>query len=240
MLPPVAIVWPCPLSVERYVAAGRDVEVPRPDCPRCGGTTSWWSGYRRFVRAGGVSRPIFVPRVRCGRCAKTDAVLPAFVFCWSPRCRRDDRRSHRGGRWRRGRGAPRRDHGGCAAHHRAGMAAPLRRAGRPSSRSRSRRSPSSSAARSWARSAMASATRPPRSAMAFEVAATLAGWAALGRWRFASAVSGGSADRHQHEYALSDRRQPSFHASGPHRGDAKRGMTWTTTPKRPSRCTASA
>lgn len=41
---------------------------------------SWWSGYRRFVRSGGVSRAIFVPRVRCGRCAKTDAVLPAFVF----------------------------------------------------------------------------------------------------------------------------------------------------------------
>ena len=81
MLPPVAIVWPCPLSVDAYVAAGRDVEVPRPDCPRCGGVMSWWSGYRRFVRAGGVSRPIFVPRVRCGRCAKTDAVLPAFVLC---------------------------------------------------------------------------------------------------------------------------------------------------------------
>jgi hypothetical protein len=41
---------------------------------------SWWSGYRRFVRSGGVSRAIFVPRVRCGPCAKTDAVLPAFVF----------------------------------------------------------------------------------------------------------------------------------------------------------------
>lgn len=24
---------------------------------------------------------MFVPRVRCGRCSKTDAVLPAFVFC---------------------------------------------------------------------------------------------------------------------------------------------------------------
>ena len=81
MLPPVAIVWPCPLSVDVYVAAGREVDAPRPDCPRCGGTTSWWSGYRRFVRADGVSRAIFVPRVRCGRCAKTDAVLPAFVFC---------------------------------------------------------------------------------------------------------------------------------------------------------------
>jgi hypothetical protein len=40
---------------------------------------SWWSGYRRFVRSGGSSHAIFVPRVRCGACAKTDAVLPAFV-----------------------------------------------------------------------------------------------------------------------------------------------------------------
>lgn len=41
---------------------------------------AWWSGYRRFVRAGGVSREMFVPRARCGACAKTDAVLPAFVL----------------------------------------------------------------------------------------------------------------------------------------------------------------
>ena len=81
MLPPVAIVWPCPLSVDVYAAAGRDVVVPRPDCPRCGGAMSWWSGYRRFVRSGGVSRRIFVPRVRCGPCATTDAMLPAFVLC---------------------------------------------------------------------------------------------------------------------------------------------------------------
>lgn len=80
MLPPVAIVWPCPLSVDAYVAAGREVEVPRPDCPRCGGPVSWWSGYHRFVRAGGASRAMFVPRVRCAGCGKTDAVLPAFVL----------------------------------------------------------------------------------------------------------------------------------------------------------------
>lgn len=80
-MPPVAIVWPCPLSVDAYVAAGREVEVPRPDCPCCGGAMSWWSGYRRFVRAGEESRAIFVPRARCGPCGRTDAVLPAFVLC---------------------------------------------------------------------------------------------------------------------------------------------------------------
>lgn len=81
MLPPVAIVWPCPLSVDAYVAAGRDVEVPRPACPRCRGGTVWWSGYHRFVRASGLCHAMFVPRVRCGRCQATDAVLPAFVVC---------------------------------------------------------------------------------------------------------------------------------------------------------------
>ena len=80
-MPPVAIVWPCPLSVDAYVAAGRDVAVPRPVCPRCRGAMVWWSGYRRFVRAGGSCHAIFVPRVRCGRCRATDVVLPAFVVC---------------------------------------------------------------------------------------------------------------------------------------------------------------
>ena len=80
VLPPVAIVGPCPLSVDAYAAAGREVDAPRPDCPDCGDVMSWWSDYRRLVRSGGVSRAIFVPRVRCGPCAKTDAVLHAFVF----------------------------------------------------------------------------------------------------------------------------------------------------------------
>ena len=80
MLPPVAIVWPCPLSVDAYVTADREVDAPRPDCPRCGAAMWRWSGYRRFVRADGVSRAIFVPRVRCSGCRITDALLPAFVL----------------------------------------------------------------------------------------------------------------------------------------------------------------
>jgi len=43
----VAIVWPCPLSVDAYVAAGRKVEFPRPGCPSCAGRMVFWSGYRR-------------------------------------------------------------------------------------------------------------------------------------------------------------------------------------------------
>ncbi len=29
----MAMVWPRPLPVDAYVAAGREVEVPRPGCP---------------------------------------------------------------------------------------------------------------------------------------------------------------------------------------------------------------
>jgi Domain of unknown function (DUF6431) len=76
----VSIVWPCPVSVENYAAAGREVEVPRPECPSCSALMSWWSGYRRHVRSGGACHRIFVPRVRCGSCEKTHAVLPAFVL----------------------------------------------------------------------------------------------------------------------------------------------------------------
>jgi uncharacterized protein (TIGR00106 family) len=78
----VAIVWPCPLPVDAYVAAGRQVEFPRPDCPSCAGPLVFWSGYRRHVRVAGRCRRIFVPRLRCGRCRVTHALLPAFVLAW--------------------------------------------------------------------------------------------------------------------------------------------------------------
>ena len=78
----MAIVWPCPLPAGAYVAAGRQVEFPRPDCPSCAGPLVFWSGYRRFVRVAGRCRKIFVPRVRCGRCRVSHALLPAFVLVW--------------------------------------------------------------------------------------------------------------------------------------------------------------
>ncbi len=72
---PVAMVWPCPLSVDAYAAAGREVEFPRPDCPSCTGLLVFWSGYRRYGRC----QRIFVPRLRC---RVTHALLPAFVLAW--------------------------------------------------------------------------------------------------------------------------------------------------------------
>ncbi len=78
----MAMVWPCPLTVDAYVAAGREVEFPRPDCPACLGPLVFWSGYRRHVRDGGRCRRIFVPRLRCGCCRVSHALLPAFVLAW--------------------------------------------------------------------------------------------------------------------------------------------------------------
>jgi hypothetical protein len=75
----MAIVWPCALSVDEYVAARRDLEVPRPECPSCAGPTVFWSGYERVLRAGGRDRRLWVRRVRCRLCRATHALLPAFV-----------------------------------------------------------------------------------------------------------------------------------------------------------------
>lgn len=76
--PPSVIVWPCRLDVSTYAARGRDVAPPAVRCPGCGGPTGAWSGYRRHLRADGLLL-IFVPRVRCRRCGRTDALLPWFV-----------------------------------------------------------------------------------------------------------------------------------------------------------------
>src|SRR6266542_4453961 len=75
----VAIVWPCPLSVEEYQAAGRGVRVPRADCPDCGQPMVFWSGYRRYVRLGRVWR-VWVARAKCRPCGVTHALLPSFVL----------------------------------------------------------------------------------------------------------------------------------------------------------------
>jgi transposase-like protein len=75
----MSIVWPCSLSVDEYVAAGREVKVPRPKCPVCSEMTTFWHGYRRQIREGGRYSQMWVPRVRCQDCSVTHALLPAFV-----------------------------------------------------------------------------------------------------------------------------------------------------------------
>ena len=40
----------------------------------------FWSGYRRHVRHGGRCSSMWVPRVRCTHCSVTHALLPAFLL----------------------------------------------------------------------------------------------------------------------------------------------------------------
>ncbi len=186
----MAIVWPCPLAVDAYVAAGRGVEFPRPACPSCRVPLMFWSGYRRHVRAAGRCRKIFVPRLRCGRCRVTHALLPAFVLAW----RLDAAEVI-----------------GTVITGVAGGAAGVRpaaaRSGVPHTTARGwcRRFAARAPGLGVAFAALAvelggEAVRPPaepgRFALAamgaaFGAACALPGWAGLGLWRFASAVSGG-------------------------------------------------
>ena len=80
VLPPVAIVWPCALSVDAYASLGKNVEVPRPNCPGCSAAMTFWSGYTRPVRVLGACVRLFVRRARCRSCAVTHALLPAFAL----------------------------------------------------------------------------------------------------------------------------------------------------------------
>ena len=186
----MAIVWPCPLPVDAYVAAGRKVEVPRPDCPLCGEPVMCWSGYWRHVRAGGRCRKIFVPRVRCAPCGVSHALLPAFVLAW-----RLDTAETIGGVIAEVAGR------GC------GVRPAAEHAGVPHTTARGwvRRFCGRAGELGVAFAALAvelggEAIRPAGQAgrfavaaisAAFEAAAGLPGWLRLGAWRFASAVSGG-------------------------------------------------
>jgi transposase-like protein len=186
----VAIVWPCPLPVGAYAAAGGQVEFPRPGCPSCAGRLVFWSGYRRHVRVAGRCRKIFVPRLRCGRCRVTHALLPAFVLAW----RLDAVETV-----------------GAVLAEVAGGARGVRPAA-------ARLGVPHTTARGWVRrfgargpelgvafAALAvelggDAVRPAADASrfalaaitaAYDAAAGLPGWLAVGLWRFASSVSGG-------------------------------------------------
>jgi hypothetical protein len=74
----MAIVWPCTMTAHDYAAAGRDVEVPRPDCPTCSAAMSFWGSYRRPLRLGEEIR-LVVRRARCRPCRLSHALLPDFV-----------------------------------------------------------------------------------------------------------------------------------------------------------------
>jgi Domain of unknown function (DUF6431) len=186
----VAIVWPCPLPVDAYVAAGREVEFPRPACPSCAGPLVFWSGYWRHVREAGRCRKIFVPRLRCGCCGVTHALLPAFVLAW-----RLDVAETVGAVIGQVAG------GACGvrpAAWRAGVPYTTARGWVRRFRARARELGAGFAA--LAVELGGQAIRPAADAGrfalaaiggAFGAAAGLPGWLAVGLWRFASSVSGG-------------------------------------------------
>jgi hypothetical protein len=184
------MVWPCPLTVDAYVAAGREVEFPRPDCPACAVPLIFWSGYRRYVRAAGCCWKIFVPRLRCGCCRVSHALLPAFVLAW-----RLDVAETVGMVITEVAG------GGCGVRPAAVRAGVPYTTARGWVRRFAGRAPElgvafAALAVELGGEAISPAADAGRFALAgiggaFSTAASLPGWLAAGVWRFASSVSGG-------------------------------------------------
>ena len=75
----MVMVFVTPMNVRAYVAAGREVVVPRFECPGCSTVMGWWGWYRRDVRVDGDAVTIWVRRVRCAPCGRSHALLPQFV-----------------------------------------------------------------------------------------------------------------------------------------------------------------
>lgn len=73
------MVFRTPMKVHAYVAAGREVTLPRFTCPVCSAVMGWWGWYRRDVRVDGDAVTIWVRRVRCTPCGRSHALLPQFV-----------------------------------------------------------------------------------------------------------------------------------------------------------------
>jgi hypothetical protein len=151
---------------------------------------TFWSGYRRYVRRAGLCRKIFIPRLCCGSCKVTHALLPAFVLAW-----RLDVAETVGTVIAAVAG------GVCGARPASGRAGVPYTTARGWCRRFSARAPGLGAG--FAGLAVELGGEPARPCAdagrfalaalgaAFDAAAGLPGWLAVGCWRFASCVSGG-------------------------------------------------
>lgn len=74
----MAIVWPCTMTAHDYAAAGKDVSVPRPNCPACGAAMIFFGTYSRPLRIA-VELRLVIGRARCSPCKVSHALLPDFV-----------------------------------------------------------------------------------------------------------------------------------------------------------------
>ena len=68
------------MSVEAYAAAGREIHIPRPDCPSCTLPMAFWHWYPRQVRVGGKFLEISIRRARCSSCRVSQGLLPSFLL----------------------------------------------------------------------------------------------------------------------------------------------------------------
>jgi transposase-like protein len=75
----VAIVWVCRLGVDAYQELGRQLDVPRFDCPRCGEPMILWGWYDRYLRVATWCKRVWIRRQRCKACRRSHVVLPQFV-----------------------------------------------------------------------------------------------------------------------------------------------------------------
>jgi transposase-like protein len=77
----LVIVWPCPLDVTGYAAAGRRVAVPAQACPDCGRRLVGWGGYGRWARGPAHGeRRLWIRRGRCPACRRSHALVPDFLL----------------------------------------------------------------------------------------------------------------------------------------------------------------
>lgn len=79
MMRPMAVVWPCPWSVEAYARAGRRAPTVESACPDCRAPLRAESGYWRHLRHRGRRHRLWVHRARCTPCGRSHALLPDFV-----------------------------------------------------------------------------------------------------------------------------------------------------------------
>ena len=187
---PVAIVWPCPLAVDAYAAAGRDVGIPAPGLPVVCRAAGVLVGLPALCPGGGPVPEDLRARLRCAPCGVSHALLPAFTLAW----RLDVAETV-------GRVLAEVAGGGC------GVRPAAERAGVPHTTARGwvRRFRARGRELGVAFAALAvelggQPVTPPAGAGqfalaaiggAFAAAAGLPGWGRLGGWRFASSVTGG-------------------------------------------------
>jgi hypothetical protein len=187
----MAIVWPCTLSVDAYASAGEDIEVPRPNCPGCSAPMGFWWGYWRHVRDAGRCRRLFLRRGRCKACKTTHALLPSFLLLG-----RLDTAATVGGAVEQvaaGRGGARPAAARAGVPHTTARGW-LRRFGRHAARFAVAFAALcvELGGEVVAASGRSAADAVAAMGAAFAAAAALPGWAGIGCFAFASAVSGGS------------------------------------------------